>query len=190
MPHSVLDGVHLSRDFLPSPQLAAVLAALDNLSTSWTPSQTLLALGRGRTDQVSGASFVSQTALDQIRRVLAPAVLRQARACRFDLPAAPHLQLFPVRMIGDPQSPAYQEPHHDTLSGSLRPPVCTSVFYAKLEGVIGGRLAVTPTGRPDSTDALAVPPAVNLLASFGGERVHWVERLYEGERVSIVVNLY
>ena len=93
-------------------------------------------------------------------------------------------------MIGDPDVPAYQEPHHDTHGGQPHPPVCTNVFYAKAEKVVGGCLAVTPMGRPNATDALTIKPVVNVLASFSGDRVHWVEPLYAGERLSIVVNFY
>jgi hypothetical protein len=184
------DGVFLRRDFLSPPEMAAVLAALDRLSGSWTPSEALRALGRGRTDQVRSGDFVANAALDQIRRVLAPAALTWARACGFKLPISPLIQMFPVRMIGDGETPAYQEPHHDTQGGRPHPPICTNVFYAKIDGVVGGGLAVTPEGRPDAPDPLVISPAVNAVASFSGERVHWVQPLYAGERLSIVVNFY
>jgi hypothetical protein len=189
MSDPVADGVYLRRDFLPPSDMDAVLKALNRLSSSWTPSEALRALGRGRTDQVRGADFVVQAALDQIRRVLSPAALRWARTCGFNLPVSPHLQLFPVRMIGDAQAPAYQEPHHDTQRDRPHPPICTNVFYAKIEGVVGGDLAVTPRGQPDA-EPLTIPPAVNAIASFDGDRVHWVQPLYAGERLSIVVNFY
>jgi len=93
-------------------------------------------------------------------------------------------------MIGDRTAPAYQEPHYDTQAGQPHPPICTNVFYARAEGVVGGRLAVTPLGRPDATDVLVVNPSINALASFSGDRVHWVQPLYAGERLSIVINFY
>ncbi len=190
MSETVGDGVFLKRDFLPPLDMTAVLAALARLSSSWTPSEALRALGRGRTDQVRGTDFAVQAALDQVRRLLTPPMLRWARGCGFNLAVSPLVQMFPVRMMGDPDTPAYQEPHHDTREGSRDPPICTNVFYARLEDISGGGLAVTPEGRPDSTDPLVIAPAVNAVASFSGERVHWVEPLYAGERLSIVVNFY
>jgi hypothetical protein len=190
MPEPIADGVFLGRDFLPLAEMTAVQTALDRLSSSWAPSEALRALGRGRTDQVRGSDFTAQAALDQIRRLLTPPTLRWARTCGFKLAVAPLTQMFPVRMFGDPETPAYQEPHHDTRQGSPYPPVCTNVFYARLESVVGGALAVTPQGQPDSTTPFIIDPVVNTVATFAGERVHWVAPLHAGERLSIVVNFY
>jgi hypothetical protein len=190
MPETIGDGVFLQREFLAPLEMDAVLTALDRLSPCWAPSEALRALGRGRTDQVRGSDFVVQGALDQIRRLLTPPMLKWARGCGFKLTISPLVQIFPVRMMGATETPAYQEPHHDTREGSPYPPVCTNVFYARLEDIAGGGLAVTPEGRPDSTTPLVIAPAVNTVASFSGERVHWVEPLYAGERLSIVVNFY
>jgi hypothetical protein len=190
MGEAASDGVFLSRDFLPPSDFEAILAALERLSPCWAPSEALRALGRGWTDQVRGRDFVAQAALDQIRRVLTPPTLRWARQCGFKLTISPLIQMFPVRMFGDPATPAYQEPHHDTREGSPYPPVCTNVFYARLENIDGGGLAVTPADQPDSTAPLIIAPAVNTVATFSGERVHWVEPLHAGERLSIVVNFY
>ena len=190
MTDTVADGVFLRRDFLPPAELSAVMASLDRLSPCWAPSEALRALGRGRTDQVRGSEFVAQAALDQIRRLLTPPMLKWARDCGFKLAVLPMIQMFPVRMMGDPDAPAYQEPHHDTRDGQPYPPVCTNVFYARLEDIAGGGLAVTPQGEPDSTQPFVIAPVINTVASFSGERVHWVEPLYAGERLSIVVNFY
>jgi hypothetical protein len=184
------DALHLQQNFLAPSEMLAVLRALDRLSSKWTPSEALRLLGRGRTDQVPANDAVVRAALDQIREVLAPRALEWATRCGFKFKGAPHLQLFPVKMMGDPQTPAYQEPHHDTHDQLPRPPVCTNVFYAKVKGIVGGDLAVTPKDRPDSTDPILVPPTVNTIASFSGERVHWVQPLYSGERLSIVINFY
>ena len=46
------------------------------------------------------------------------------------------------------------------------------------------------TGETDLAHPLVVRPAPNTIASFAGDRVHWVQPLYAGERLSVVINFY
>ncbi|HEY1750172.1 MAG TPA: 2OG-Fe(II) oxygenase [Caulobacteraceae bacterium] len=184
------EGVFLARDFLAPLTLAKVLAAFDRLATRWTASQALHLVGRGGTQQVNAADLVAQGQLDEIRLALAPAALQWTRRCGFRLPQAPHLQIFPVKMVGSAEAPAYQEAHVDSYAGQPRPPICTNVFYARTRDVVGGELAVAPPGWTEGDDPVVLDPKPNSLASFAGERVHWVKPLYAGERLSVVINFY
>ena len=189
-PEPVGPNVFLHRNFLAPLAMARVVGALERLSASWASSTSLRLLGRGGTSQVRATDIVAQPPLDEIRGALAPAVLDWARRCGLRLPAAPRLQLFPVRMQGDPQSPAYQLPHVDSSGSDAQPPICTNVFYAVAKATVGGELAVAAKDGADLADPIVIEPAPNLLASFPGDRVHAVQPLYAGERLSVVINFY
>src|SRR5215472_1395139 len=189
-PGPVGAGVFLRRNFLAPLAMARVLGALDRLSSSWAPSTSLRLLGRGRTSQVRSSDIAAQAPLDDIRNALAPSVLEWARRCGLPLPPTPRLQLFPVRMRGDADSPAYQEPHLDSYGSDPAPPICTNVFYAVANANVGGELAVAARGGADLDDPILISPSPNLLASFPGDRVHAVRPLYAGERLSVVINFY
>lgn len=189
MSASASDGLYLRRSFLSPFELLRVLDTLETLSAHWTASQSLRLLGRGETGQIRPTDIAVQGRLDELRRALAPAALAWARACGFRLPAAPHLQMFPVRMVGDAENPAYQEPHVDSDASQNRPPICTNVFYARAKAVEGGDLALARS-QSDLSDPLIVQPSANMIASFAGHRVHWVQPLRAGERVSVVINFY
>jgi 2OG-Fe(II) oxygenase superfamily len=190
MSDAVADGLFVRRGFLPPAAMLRLLAAFERLAPSWAPSQAMRLLGRGQTSQVRPTDLIAQGPLDEIRQALAPAVLQWARACGFQIPAAPTLQLFPVRMLGDTVTPAYQEPHTDSYGDNPAFPICSNVFYAKATAIEGGDLAVAPHGGEDLVGARLVRPAANTIVSFPGERVHAVQPLYAGERLSVVINFY
>jgi hypothetical protein len=182
-------GVYLRRGFLSPSAMLKVLGALDRLAASWASSEQLGLLGRGATGQIRASGLAAQAQLDEIRHALAPAALQWAKACGFWFPTAPVLQLFPVRMVGDAQAPAYQAPHRDSNASQAGPPICTNVFYARTRGIMGGDLAVAAKA-DELTDPVVVRPSANAIASFAGDRVHWVQPLYAGERLSVVINFY
>ena len=184
------DDVFLRRGFLSPFAMIKVLGALDRLSASWVSSQELGLLGRGQTGQIRVNGLAAQAQMDEIRQTLAPAVLHWARSCGFRIRAAPHLQLFPVRMVGDAQSPAFQEPHTDSHASQPGPPICTSVFYAKTQNISGGDFAVARRDEPDLANPILVRPTANSIVTIAGERVHWVKPLFAGERLSVVINFY
>jgi hypothetical protein len=185
-PHS--DGVFIGRSFLSPFALAKVLGAFDRLAPRWSPSEGLGLLGRGGALQLRANDIAVRAQLDEIRAVLATAVLQWARGCGFALPPAPYLQLFPVRMVGSADAPAYQEPHLDSDVSHAGPPICTNVFYARTRDIQGGALAAK-RGR-DLADPLTVPPTPNTIVTFRGDLVHWVLPLTAGERLSVVINFY
>jgi hypothetical protein len=187
---SLADGVFARRSFLGPLELLKIIEAANRLTGSWAPSETLGLLGRSGTHQVRADTLAARHPLDAIRETLAMATLRWAKACGFGFVRPPRLQLFPVRMVGDRARPARQEPHRDSMASEPGAPICTSVFYVRANGVEGGELAVAPPGGPESGEALIVRPTANMMVTFGGERVHWVQPLYAGERLSVVVNLY
>ena len=189
-PQTPADDVFVRRGFLPPFAMLEVLGALDRLSAAWASSEDLGLLGRGQTGQIRVTGIAAQAQMDRIRELLAPAALSWARGCGFRFRAAPHLQLFPVRMVGDAKAPAYQERHLDSNASQPGPPICTNVFYAKTAGVTGGDLAVARRGGPDLDDPIVVQPTANAIATFAGDRVHWVRPLYAGERLSVVINFY
>jgi hypothetical protein len=189
-PQTLPEDVFVRRGFLSPFAMLKVLGALDRLSAAWAPSQDLGLLGRGQTGQIRVTGIAAQAQMDEIRETVAPAALQWARSCGFVFASAPHLQLFPVRMVGDPQTPAYQEPHVDSHASQPGPPICTSVFYVKTQGVAGGDLAVARRSRPDLSDPVVVQPTANTIATFAGDHVHWVRPLYAGERLSVVINFY
>jgi hypothetical protein len=182
------DGPHVRRNFLPPAQLMRLLGALDRLAGSWAPSESLGLLGRGGTHQIRATDLAVQGPMGEVRDVLATAALRAVQASGFRFSAPPHLQMFPVRMIGDAERPPHQEPHADSSPGLAGPPVCTNVFYATAKSIEGGDLALAGEGGID--DPIVVRPTPNTLVSFAGDRVHWVLPLLAGERVSIVINFY
>ena len=188
-PEQLAPGVFAYRGFLPPQVMLKVLAALDRLAPSWAPSEALGLLGRGGTSQVRPTNLVVRTQLDEIRLALAPAAERWARNCGFRIPRTPYLALFPVKMTGDAAFPAHQEPHTDSSAGQSGPPLCTNVFYVTAKAVEGGALAVA-TADDDLSDPLTIHPTPNTIVSFAGDRVHWVEPLYAGERLSVVINFY
>jgi len=190
MSETQAEGLFVRQGFLAPDAMLKLLAAFERLAPSWAPSQAMRLLGRGHTSQVRPTDLIAQGPLDEIRQALAPAVLLWARSCGFLIPAAPTLQLFPVRMVGDAKTPAYQEPHTDSYGASPAPPICSNVFYAKAQGIKGGDLAVARRGGEDLTGAQIVRPAANTIVSFPGERVHEVQPLYAGERLSVVINFY
>jgi hypothetical protein len=147
-------------------------------------------LGRGQTGQIRVTGIAAQAQMDEIREAIAPATLHWARSCGFSFAVAPHLQMFPVRMVGDAQTPAYQEPHLDSDTSQSGPPLCTNVFYAKTQGIAGGELSVARRSGPDLSDPVVLQPTANTIATFAGDRVHWVRPLYAGERLSVVINFY
>jgi hypothetical protein len=185
-PHS--DGIFIRRGFLSPFALAKVLGAFERLAPRWTDSEALGLLGRGGASQLRASDIAVRAELDEIRAILAPAVLQWARACGFRLPPAPYLQLFPVRMVGRADAPPYQEPHLDSDVGHTAPPVCTNVFYARALAIEGGALAAKRGG--DFSDPVTVPPTPNTVVTFRGDRVHWVLPLIAGERLSVVINFY
>ncbi len=190
MPEPLAGGPFVRRDFLAPLELMKTLSALDRLTSSWAPSQELRLLGRGQTSQVRGADIAVQAQLDVVRNLLAPAALRWARTCGFWFAKPPRLQLFPVRMVGDPAAPAYQEPHVDSVESQPDPPICANVFYARAKAIVGGELVVAARSGADLSDAVAIQPAANMLVSFAGDRVHAVRPLLAGERLSVVINFY
>jgi hypothetical protein len=184
------DVVHVHRAFLSPFAMLKVIGALERLSPSWMSSEALGLVARGHTGQLRADSVAVQPQLAEIRDVLAPAALRWARACGFWFARAPHLQLFPVRMIGDAQTPAHQAPHLDSSPSQDAPPICTNVFYATTQGIAGGDLAVGGRAGSDLANPVIVRPTANTIATFAGDRVHWVQPLHAGERLSVVVNFY
>ena len=182
------DGIFIRRGFLSPFALAQVLSALDRLAPRWTDSEALGLLGRGGTSQLRASDIAVRTQLDQVRAVLAPAALQWARSCGFRLPLAPYLSLFPVRMVGSVEAPAYQEPHTDSDVRHDTPPICTNVFYARAHAVQGGALAAVRGA--DLADPVTVAPTPNTIVTFRGDRVHWVLPLTAGERLSVVINFY
>jgi hypothetical protein len=189
MAEPLSNGVYVRRDFLSFPALLKTLEVLDRLSASWTPSQALGLLGRGQTGQIRPTDIAVQAQLDQVGRALAPAAMDWSRACGFRFPHAPQVQMFPVRMVGDRETPAYQDPHVDSYAGQSHPPICTNVFYARTQAIEGGGLAVART-EADLTDPIVVQPTANTMVTFAGDRVHWVQPLYAGERLSVVIDFY
>jgi hypothetical protein len=189
MSELLADGVNVRRDFLPLPALLKMLDVLDRLSTHWTPSEALGLVGHGQTSQIRPTDIAVQAQLDEIGRAIAPAAVQWARACGFWFPETSPIQLFPVRMVGDTVKPAYQDPHVDSYAGQPRPPICTNVFYARTHGIVGGDLAVARAGA-DLANPAVIRPAANTMVSFAGDRVHWVQPLYAGERLSIVIDFY
>jgi len=183
------EGVFVRRGFLSPGAMVNVLGALDRLSAHWAGSEGLGLLGRGGTEQVRPDNLAVQAQLDQIRLTLAPAVLAWARSCGFRLSAAPYLTLFPVRMVGSLEAPAHQEPHTDSHATLPGPPICTNVFYARVTALNGGDIAVA-NALGDLDAATILHPTPNTIVSFAGERVHWVQPLHAGERVSVVINFY
>jgi hypothetical protein len=145
-------------------------------------------LGRGGTSQIRASDVVVQAPLDELRNNLAVAALEWAKRCGFHFRAPPFLHLFPVRMVGDKEHPAHQEPHVDTSNVRSGPPICTNVFYARLLAAEGGEIAVGRAG--DISDPVLVTPTPNTMVSFAGECVHWVRPLFAGERLSVVINFY
>jgi hypothetical protein len=180
--------VHVQPNFLPPLALSRTLTALDRLGSSWRPSETLGLLGRSRTSQVRGSDLVVQAPLDELRLNLADAALQWALRCGFSFRAPPFLQMFPVRMLGDAERPAHQDPHVDSNDTQAGPPVCTNVFYARVLAAQGGELAVARSD--DLEDPVLVFPTPNTIVSFPGECVHWVRPLHSGERLSVVINFY
>jgi hypothetical protein len=191
MPDALPHGVFVRPNLLPPLEFARVLAALERLSGSWARSEDLGLLGRNHTRQVRGGDIAAQGPLDEIRAIVAPAALAANRAAGFAFPRPPHLQLFPVLMDGNPQSPPRQEPHVDSSPTQPAPPICANVFYARARGVEGGALALArERASGDLAEPVRVTPQPNTLVSFIGDWVHWVEPLTAGERLSIVVNFY
>jgi hypothetical protein len=182
------DGIFIRRGFLSPFALAQVLGAFARLAPRWTDSESLGLLGRGGASQLRATDIAVRAQLDTVRAALAPAVLQWARACGFPLPAAPYLQMFPVRMVGSPETPAYQEPHTDSDVRHPGPPICTNVFYARAHAIEGGALAARRGS--DLTDPVTVAPTPNTVVTFRGDRVHWVLPLTAGERLSVVINFY
>ncbi len=185
---SIHDGVCVRRNFLPLDAMLVVLAAVDRLAGSWTSSEELGLLGRGRTSQVRGGDLAAQAPLDEIRRVLAPAVLAWVKQCGYWFPGPPRLQLFPVRMIGDAAEPPRQVPHVDSYDAAAGDPICTNVFYVRASGLTGG--ALMAEGAREGGAPVELRPTPNTLVTLPGNRVHWVDPLLAGERVSVVVNFY
>jgi hypothetical protein len=183
------DGVHIRRDFLPFPALLTLLAGVDRLSAHWASSEALGLLGRGGTSQIRATDIAVRAQLDQIGRTIAPAAMQWARSRGFWFSDTAPVQLFPVRMVGDARSPAYQDPHVDSYAGQANPPICTNVFYAKTQAIEGGGLAVARAGS-DLDDPIVIDPAANTMVTFAGDRVHWVQPLYAGERLSVVIDIY
>jgi hypothetical protein len=136
---------------------------------------------------VRPGDLAAQAPLDEIRGVLAPAVLAWARRGGFWFPRPPQLQLFPVRMIGDATHPPHQEPHTDSSAAAAGPPICTNIFYVRASGLSGGALAAQSDG--EATPVI-LTPTPNTVVTLPGDRVHWVEPLLAGERISVVVNFY
>jgi len=60
----------------------------------------------------------------------------------------------------------------------------------RTKGIAGGDLAVARGHGPDLSDPVALHPTANTIVSFAGDRVHWVEPLFAGERLSVVINFY
>ena len=180
--------VKVQPNFLPPLALSRTLAALDRLTSSWRSSEALGLLGRSHTSQIRASDLVAQAPLDEIRGVLAVAALQWAQRCGFVFRAPPFLQMFPVRMLGDPERPAQQEPHVDSNDTQVGPPICTNVFYARIVGAKGGELAVGRGG--DISDPLIVTPTPNTMVTFAGDCVHWVRPFHAGERISVVINFY
>ncbi len=189
MAEPLANGVYIRRDFLPLPALLKLLSGLDRLSARWTPSHALGLLGRGQTGQIRPTDIAIQAQLDQIGHALAPAAMDWSRMCGFRFSHAPLVQMFPVRMVGGAEAPAYQDPHVDSYAGQAHPPICTNVFYARTHAIEGGGLAVART-EPDLADPIIVNPTANTMVTFAGDRVHWVQPLYAGERLSVVINFY
>ena len=183
-------GLFLRRNFLPPTALLRLLGAFDRLGAHWKSSAELGLLGRGGTWQVRPSDLAVQAALDVIRDVISVPTLTWARSCGFQFSDTPFLALFPVRMVGDAASPAYQEPHRDSTAGIPHAPICTNVFYAATRAVAGGELAVSARGDPDLSDPVVLQPSVNTIVTLPGDRVHWVQPLYAGERLSVVINVF
>ena len=183
-------GPFLRRSFLPPAELLRMLGALDRLAGRWRSSQELGLLGRGGAWQLRPTDLAAQAQLDIIRDVIAVPTLRGARACGYRFGDAPFMAIFPVRMVGDAKTPAFQEPHRDSNAGQPHPPVCTNVFYARTQAVTGGKLAIATPGRDDLSNPTLVAPSVNTIVTMPGDRVHWVEPLYAGERLSVVINVF
>lgn len=61
--------------------------------------------------------------------------------------------------------------------------MCSTPLHAASKGAIG-------SADGGLLDPLVVRPVANTIVTFAGDRVHWVQPLYAGERLSVVINFY
>ncbi|WP_168211197.1 2OG-Fe(II) oxygenase [Actinosynnema sp. ALI-1.44] len=94
-------------------------------------------------------------------------------------------QVFPVRMEGNVEDPPVQLPHRD--GADSRHPLVTSVYYAQIDGAVGGELVLhDDDGRPTER----IQPAEDHLVVVDGRQTHSVEPLTAGRRLAVVTNFY
>lgn len=179
----------LHRVFSPIALLWLV-HVLDLPAQVWRRSQRLGRSGRGATLQIPPTNLRITRRLAPLRTVVTARARALAERAGYDVGGAAAVQVFPVRMIGDAKTPPFQRPHRDSTAALAEPPICSCVLYVVARDLDGGALvtyAETPAGLAP-VERLA--PAANTMAIVPGDRLHGVEPLYRGERISVVTNFY
>jgi len=153
---------------------------------AWARSDVLGHTGHGPgTRQLPPASGrYHSPQMTTLRSVMA-SVCYSATKGLFDLPLPGHLdtQVFGVHMTGTPVDPPRQGPHVDNRDGV--PPLVTAVYYADVQDVDGGQIAV---GRGVLRHLLTL--MTDTLIAFPGDTTHEVLAVRAGHRLSVVCNFY
>lgn len=180
--------LHKVAEFLGERRRSDVLRLLSSPGLEWERSDRLGRTTFGRMWQLASSAMHKRPEMMQLSTLMASLVYDEMHRSMPDLlPDPVHLipQVFPVRMEGNTEEPPTQWAHKDEAQG--RHPLATSLYYAQVENVVGGALALHDSSGEVRT---RVHPMVDCLIAIGGDQIHSVEPLTAGSRITVVTNFY
>jgi hypothetical protein len=149
---------------------------------------------RGTSYQLASSKEHDRMEMLELAHCMA-SIAYDAVADRSELAVAQDLtpQVFPVIMIGNRQEAPHQRPHqdgHDGPQGKVHP-LLTLVYYALLDKTLGGHLVgLEQSASGELVECFVHRPEQNQLVVMCGHQLHKVEPLWQGLRISIVINFY
>ncbi|WP_158684527.1 2OG-Fe(II) oxygenase [Amycolatopsis orientalis] len=180
--------LHEVAEFLGERRRSDVLQLLSSPSLEWERSDRLGRTTFGRMWQLANSAMHKRPEMIQLSTLMASVVYDEMRRYMPALlPDSANLipQVFPVRMEGNAEEPPAQWAHKDEARG--RHPLATSLYYAEVENVTGGALALHDSSGEVCT---RVHPVADQLVAIAGDQVHSVEPLTTGKRITVVTNFY
>lgn len=180
--------LHEVTGFLGERRRADVLRLLNSPDLEWERPDRLGRTTSGRMWQLANSDMHYRPEMIQLSTLMASVVYNEIQRARPRLlpdPGEAIPQVFPVRMEGNTDEPPTQWAHKDEARGQH--PCVTALYYAEVENVIGGALALH---HPSGDVHTSVEPVTDQLVVIAGDQTHSVEPLTAGNRITVVTNYY
>jgi hypothetical protein len=184
---TVIDGL------LDAVERRRMLDQLSSPELLWTVQESASGAASGATYQLASSAEHERRPMRALARELGARCLAENHLVLDFLGITTiDAQVFPVLMTGDLERPPLQRPHRDGRSAGATTahPVITMVYYLVVSDALGGTLVGLDVAGDEVSERFRHRPRSNQLVVMRGSQVHMVEPLWQGTRISVVVNFF